>query len=181
MLVLVDEPPLVLLDQPLDLDRLGQHRGDDAHELDAAVEVALGLVAQIDAERADGAAVEQNRHADEAQLLVVALGPSGRAIQHRRLAAHPRHDNRLAGLDHPSRNTFADAVLHRLRRPVQSVRGLDEQLAALAQHDDHAPHGAVMPRQDFEDAVECRFAIESARECLTDFKQRRQPARFASL
>ena len=39
--VLVDQPPLLLLDQPLDLDRLRDHRRDDAEELDAAVVVAL--------------------------------------------------------------------------------------------------------------------------------------------
>src|SRR4029077_11378755 len=85
--VLVDQLALVLLDQALDLDRLADHRGDDAEELRAALEVALGLEPQIDRERADGATIEDDRHADEAQLLVRELGPRRRAVQKRRLAA----------------------------------------------------------------------------------------------
>ena len=81
--VLVDEPPLVLLDQPVDLQRLRDHRRDDAEELRAALEVALRLELEIDGERADGAAVQADRHADEAQLLVREL---------RRRAARCRND-----------------------------------------------------------------------------------------
>ena len=41
----------------------------DAEELDAAVEVALRLEAQVDGERAGRGAVEHDGHADEAELL----------------------------------------------------------------------------------------------------------------
>src|SRR5213596_479062 len=41
--VLVDEVPLVLLDQAVNLDRLRDHRRHDAEELRVAIEVALGL------------------------------------------------------------------------------------------------------------------------------------------
>ena len=162
MLVLVDQAPLVLLDQPLDLDGLRDHRRDDAEELHAAVEVALRLVAQIDAEGADGAPVQHHRHADEAQLLLVAVRPPRRPVEHGRLAADAWHDDRLGGFDDASGDAFAHAVLHVLGGAVESVRGFDIQLAAFAQQRDHAADGAVMFGEHFEHAVQRRFEVQRA-------------------
>ena len=58
MLVLSDELLLVLGDEALDLHRLRDHRRDDAEELHIAIEIAIRLVAQIDAEGADRPAVQ---------------------------------------------------------------------------------------------------------------------------
>ena len=51
--VLVDQPAPFFLDQPLDVERLRDHRADDAEELDAAFVVALRLELQVDGERTD--------------------------------------------------------------------------------------------------------------------------------
>ena len=59
MSVLGQQPPALVLHRPLNLQRLRDHRGDDSHELHAAVEIAFGLEPQIDAEGADGLAVER--------------------------------------------------------------------------------------------------------------------------
>src|SRR4029077_16005460 len=96
MRVLVDEMPLVLLDQAVNLERLRDQRRDDAEELRAALEVAISLEPQIDRQRPDRAAVQDDRHADEAQLLVRELGAPRRAVQERRFVAHAGHDNGLA-------------------------------------------------------------------------------------
>ena len=177
--VLVDQPLLVFLDQPLDLDRLRDARRDDAEELDVAVVVAIGIEPEIDAERADRAPVEQNRHADEAQLLLGQLRALRRAVEERRLLADARHDDRPAALDDLADDPLADAVAHRVRRRVEAVGGLDVQLAVVVQQRDQAAHGAVMLGQDLEHAVQRRSKIQRARERLADLEQRGQPPRLA--
>ena len=67
--VLVDQPLVLRGDEPLHLERLPDHRGDDAEERLRALVVAVGLELQVDAERADDAAVEADRDADEAGFL----------------------------------------------------------------------------------------------------------------
>ena len=154
MRVLGQQPPALVLDRALHLQRLRDHRGDDAHELHAAVEVALGLEPQIDAERADRLAVDQDRHADEAELLARQLGSSRRAVQKVRLAADPRHDDRLAALDHAAGDAFADAVADALRRLVEAVGRFDVEIALLGQQGDDAAQRAVPLAENLEHAVE---------------------------
>ncbi len=123
---------LVLLDQPLDLDRLRDRRRHDAVELDAAVVVAIGFELEVDAQRADGPAVEQDRHADEAELFLRQLGALRRAAQKGRLPAHARDDDRLAALDDLADDAFAEPVADRVRRLVEAVARLDVQLPVVA-------------------------------------------------
>jgi hypothetical protein len=163
----------------MDLHRLRDQRGDNAEELGAALEVALGLVFEIDRQRADRAAIEADRHADEAQFLVRQLRPPRGAVQERRLAADPRHDDRLAALDDLAGDPLADAVAHQPRAVADAVGGFDAQVAVLFQNRDDAANGAVMAREDFEDAVQRHLEVEGAGQRLADFEQRRQPARFA--
>ena len=177
--VLVDQRPLVLLDQAVNLHRLRDHRRDDAEELGAALEVALGLVLEIDGQRADRAAVQADRHADEAQLLVRQLGPPRRAVQERRLAADVRHDDRLAALHDLAGDALADAIADQARAVADAVGGLDAQVAVLLENRDDAADGAVMAREDLEDAVERRLQVQRARQRLADFEQGREAARFA--
>ena len=152
---------------------------DDAEELDVAVVVAVRIELEIDAERADRAPVEQDRHADEAQLLLRQLRPLRRAVEERRLLAHARDDDRLAALDDLADDAFADAVAHRVRRRVEAVGGLDVQLAVVVQQRDEAAHGAVVLRQDLEHAVQRRSQVQRARQRLADLEQRREPPRLA--
>src|SRR4051812_820597 len=177
--VLVDQPPLVLLDQPLNLHRLRDHRGDDAEELLAALEVPFRLVAEIDRQRADGAAGQDDRHADEAQFLVRELGPSRGAMQERRLAADARHHHRLGRLHDRAGYPFADLVTHRPRPVAEAVGGFDAQVAVGIDQRDDAADGAVMSSEDFEDAVQRRLEVQRPGERLAYFEQRRQAARFA--
>ena len=114
--VLVDEPLPVGLDQPVHLHRLRDHRADDAEELDGAVVVAIRLEAQVDADGADGLAFERDRRGDVGQLLLGELGPLRRAVEELRLAADPRHDDRLAALHDLAGDALAQAIAHRACR-----------------------------------------------------------------
>src|ERR1051325_2596054 len=69
MYVLVQKTLLISVDQVIDLDRLRDHRGDDGQKLGHALIVALGFITQVNAEHPDGAAVDEDGNADEAQLL----------------------------------------------------------------------------------------------------------------
>ena len=144
--VLVDQPLLVFLDQPLDLDRLRDARRDDAEKLDVAVVVAIGIELEVDADRADRAAVEQDRHADEAELFLRQLRPLGGAVQERRLLADARDDDRPAAFDDLADDPFAEPVADRMRRRIEAVGGLDVQFAVVVQQRDEAADGAVMLR-----------------------------------
>jgi len=166
--VLVDEGPLVLLDQPVDLQRLRDHRRDDAEELGAALEIALRLELEIDGERPDRAAVEADRHADEAQLLVRQLRAPRGAVQKRRLAADVRHDDRLPALDHFAGDPLADAV-----------GGLDAQVAVLLEHRHDAADRAVVARENLEHTVQRGLQVQRARQRLADLEERRQATGFA--
>ncbi len=176
--VLVDQLLLVFLDQALDFDRLRDARRHDAVELHAAVVVAIGIELQVDGQRADRAPVEQDRHADEAQLLFRQLTALRRAVEEGRLLAHPRHDDRLAALDDLADDPFADAVADGVRRGVETVRRLDVQLAVVPQQGHHAAHGPVVLREDLEHAMQRRSQVQRAGERLADFEQRRQPPRL---
>ena len=91
MRVLGQQPPALVLDRALHLQRLRDHRGDDTHELHAAVEVTLGLEPQIDAERADRLAVDQiGTHTKLSSSRDSSDRREG-AVQKIRLAADPRH------------------------------------------------------------------------------------------
>ena len=151
---------------------------DDAEELDAAVVVALRLEPEIDGERADRLPVQRDRHADEAQLLLRVLGPARREIEERRLAAHARHDDRLAALDDLAGDALAELDADGARAILEALDGFDVQLA-VAQQRDHAAHDAVMTEQRAQHALQRGLEIERARERLADLEQRRQPARVA--
>ena len=146
MRVLVDEPPLVLVDQPVDLDRLRDHRRDHAEELHAAVERALRIEFEVDCQRPHRAPVEDDGDADEAQFLVRELGTPRRAVQEGRLAADARHDDRLAALHDAPRDPLADLVADRARRVAHAVGGFDVQRAAGIEQRHEAADGAVLIR-----------------------------------
>ena len=122
--VFVLEPAAILLDQPLNLDRLRQHRGDDPEKLPRPIEVAVRLELEVDRQGANRLAVQGDRHADEAQFLLGQLGALRGAVQQHRLAAGARHDHRPAGFDDAPRNALADPVFHRRARLFQAVRTL---------------------------------------------------------
>ena len=107
------------------------------------------------------------------------LGAPRRAMQERRLAADARHDDRLAALHDAAGDAFADAVADRRAPVAEAVGRLDAQLAVLVQQRHDAADGAVMARQDLEDAVQRRLQVERARQRLAHLEQRRQPPRFA--
>jgi hypothetical protein len=178
--VLGQQPAALVLHRPLNLQRLRDHRGDDPHEFHAAVEIAFGLEAQIDAEGADGLAVQEDRHAHEAELLASELAPCG-AMQEIRLTAHTGHDHRLAAFDNPAGNAFAQPVADALGRLVETVGRFDRQLAVLAEQRHHAPDRAVALAENLEDAVERRFQIQRAGQRLAHFEERRQPASFTGI
>ena len=160
--VLVDQVALVFLDQTMDLHRLRDHRRDNAEKLGAAVEVALGLVLQVDGQRANGAPVEADRHAYEAQLLVRQLGTPRGAMQERRFAADVRHHNRLPALHHLAGDPFAHAVADEARSVADAVGGLHAQVPVLVHHRHDAADGAVVAGENLEDAMERCLQVQRA-------------------
>ena len=180
--VLVDEPLPVGADQAVHLDRLGDHRSDDAEKLRGAVVVAVSLVAEVDADRADGLALERDRRRDVGQFLLRQLGPVGGAIEERRLAAHPRHDDRLAALHHLAGNALAETVAHTLAWRDGAGGGLQLDLAGVFVEQHHrAPQRAVMAAEDLEHAVQPLFQIEGRRERLARFEKRRELPHLAGV
>ena len=180
MRVLVEQLLALVVDEALHLDGLRDHRCDDAEEFLRAVVVAIGLELEVDAQRADRLAVEHDRHADEAELLLRQLGPLRRAVQEHRLAADLRHDDRLAALDDASGDAFAELVADAIAGAVEPVGGLDLELAGVfVEHDDGAADGAVMAAEDFEDAMEPGLEIDRAGQRLARIEQGGQAPDFA--
>src|SRR6185503_13164487 len=107
---------------------------------------------------------------DEAQFLMRELGTPRRAVQHRRFAADLRHDDRLAALDDTSGDPFAELIADRPRPLGDAVGGLDADVAALVDERDQAADGAVLAREDLEDAVQRRLQVERARQRLADLE-----------
>ena len=175
--VLVEQPPPLLLDQPLDVERLRDHRADDAEELHAAVEIALGLEAQVDAQRPDGGALQHDRHAHEAQFLAKAVAALGGAVEEGRFAADARHDDRLAALGHLAGNAFSELVAHRPGAILEPFNRFDVQLA-LAEQGDHPADDAVVAHEDGQDARHARLEIQRSRQGLARLEQGRHATRI---
>ena len=151
--VLVDQPPPLFLDDALDVERLGDHRADDAEELHAAVVVAIRLEAQVDGERADGGAIERDRHADVAQLLLrlsrrrgARLRNAGSLLMRGTTIGFPLSTT-LPVMPSPSANANrAGAILEPFDR-------LDVQLA-VAEQRDHAADDAVVAHERDQHALQ---------------------------
>ena len=173
--VLVDEALVLRRHQPLDLEGLADHRGDQAVERLGPFVVAVGLEPQVDAERADDAAVDANRDADEAELLPGRVAPSGAAQHQGGLPADPRHDHRLAGFDDRANDPFAERVMNVMGGTVQAVGGIDMQLAAVVvEADDQAVGDRMAPRQGLEHHLQGAARIERARQRVGNLQQRRE-------
>jgi len=130
-------------------------------------ESAFRLEAEVDAQCAHGLAVQHDRHADVAQLLLRQLGSLGRAVQEHRLAADLRDDDRFAAFDDAAGDAFADLVADAIAGAIEAVGGFDLQLAGVfVQHDDGAADRAVMAAQHLEHTVEPGLEIDRAGERL---------------
>ena len=179
MRILVDQPFLVFLDEALNLDRLRDARRGDAEKFDVAVVIAVGVEPQIDAEGAHRPAIDQDRHADEAELLFGQLGTLRGAIEKCRFLADARHDDRPAALDDLADDAFAQTVANGVGGRLETIRGFDVQLPVVAKQGDEASDGAVVLGQHFEHTMETRAEIQSTRERLADFEQRGQSPRLS--
>jgi hypothetical protein len=159
--VLVDQLLALSLNQAVHAHRLRDHRSDDADEFRGAVVVAVRLEMQIDANGADRLAVERDRRRDVGELLLRQLGPLGGAMQKARLAADARHDDRFAGLDDFAGNALPEPIAHLTARRDRAGRRLELHVAGLVvQQHDRAAHGAVMPAENFEHALQRGAQIE---------------------
>jgi hypothetical protein len=157
--VLVEQAPPLLLDHLLHVERLPEDRADDAEELHAAVVIALRFEAEIDSERADGDTVQDDRHADEAQLLLAVIGPARREVEKCRLLADARHHDRLAALDNLAGDPFADLEADRSSAIFESLYRFDVQLI-FTQQRDHAAHDAVMTNEGLQHALHPGLQVE---------------------
>ena len=171
--VLLDQPLTLRVDEPRRLDRVGDHRRDDAEECQRAIVVAAGVERQVDAERADRPAIDDERDADEAELLARELGTLVRAAQEHRLAADLRHDDRPAALHDPAGDAFAQPVAGPPARRAQPDRGLDGELGGVRLEDRHgAANGVVMALEDLQHGMEAGLEIERPGQGLADLDER---------
>ena len=175
--VLLDQPLAIGLDQALDLDRVRDHRGDDAEELAGALVVSFRLVAQLDRQHARRPAIEQQRDADERALRI-----AGCPLAERGLAADPRDDHGTAGREHLARQragrhaALPGAIASRADR-----RGdFERQLIGRRQRDG-AADGVVRPLENLEHALQRRPEVRGARQRLAHLQQGRQLADLAAL
>ena len=177
--VLVEQSPPLLLDQPLHVERLRDHRADDAEELHAAVVVALRLEAEVDGERADGGAVHRDRHADEAELLL-ADGRDGAGRRLRNAGSRLTRGTTIGSpaFDHLAGDPLADLEAHGAGAVLEALGGLDQQLA-VAQQRHHAAHHAVVADERGEHTLHRSLQIERARQGLAHLQQGRQAPRIA--
>ena len=109
------------------------------------------------------------------------LRASRRAVQERRLAAHARHDDRLAALDDAAGDAFADAVADRVRRRSRPSDASTRSSPSSAD-------STTMPRtapwwfaRISSTRCSADLQVERARQRLADLEQRREPLRFARL
>ena len=174
--VLVHQPPVLCGDEPLDLERLPDHRGHDAEEGLRSIEVAIRLELPVYAKRTDDPAIEADGHADEARLFLVRIVARRRAEDQRGLFGDARDDHRLPRFDHFPDDPIAERVLNVVRRTIQPVRRLDVELPAVfvCEHDEAARDG-VTARQRLEDFLDAGFRIQRARQRLPDLQQGREP------
>ena len=152
------------VDDALDADPLGHQRRHDTEEFHRPIEIALGLEAEIGAQRADGFAVEQNRHAHVTDFFARQLRAIGCPPQEHRLARNARHDDGLAALHDAARDAFAEPELRvgfAARRPF--CRDDLDVACGRQQRDSAANHSC-------DGARECR-APDAAR--LSDSYRRR--------
>ena len=127
--VLLHQPLALGLEQPLDLDRLRDHRGDDAEELAGALVVAVRLEPQLDAEHAGGAAVQRAA----ARRRTTRSSSPATPLAERRLAADARHHDRPAGREDLARERAAGHA------------GLPAAIAAAADRRDDLERQTVRP------------------------------------
>ena len=161
--VLGEQAAPLVLDGALDLQRLRNHRGDYAQELDAAVEVASSLVVQEDPESAGRLPVDEDRHADEAELAARQFSALCGAVEQLRFAADPRHDNRPVALHHSASDALADPVAKTLRRALEAVGRFDTEVSVVVQQRDDAAHRVMPPGDNFEEALQRRLEVEGPR------------------
>ena len=194
--VLVHQALPVRFDERLHLERLRQHRTDDAVELRRPVVVAVASESQFDLEHAPALPRLLHRHADVGQVVVFesaapravteTLGVAPRGVRardvrrERRLLADTWDDQRPAALE--------DLLGQRAAERRVGMRGTDadggvemKAAAVLARQRDDAAAGAVIPLEDLEDAMERRFEVGGAGEGLAHVEQRRQLADLAAL
>ncbi len=177
-LVLLHQPLAIRLEQPLDLHRLGDHRRDDAEELRGPLVVAVRLEPQLDAERADGAAVHDQRHTHERPFVAVrtALGQGG-------LAADTGYDDRPRALDDASHQRAAGhgAVRHAIAAAGDRRDDLQVRTVLARGNRDRAAHGIVRLLENLEDTVQRDLEVQARGERLAALQERRQFANFARL
>ena len=162
------------------LERLRDHRGDDAVELERTLVVAILLVGEHHLERAPGPPPDGDRHGEVGELAAARALAGGR--RQRRLLAGARHHHRLAGVDDP----FGDAVAWPHPRPLRAEaradRGLDVQLARVRVEQEDRAAGHLMPAlEQVEHRLQRRLEVEYARQRLTDFEKGRKPADFVGM
>src|SRR5260370_39470764 len=106
--------------------------------------VAVGLIVQVDAQRADCVAIDLDGSANESQFLSAArCFPEAQSIQKHRFVAYLRHNDRLARFDDPARDPLTDSVLDSPNSAlVQAMRNGYAQLLCIRveKHNDPAHH-----------------------------------------
>ena len=158
------------LDHLVQLDRLGDHRGDDVEQPQPGVEIIRPAGLLIDAQRPDGLALQLDRHAEKRDFLaprrIAGLGP----VQEARVLGDIRHDDPLARLDDPPRDALADLVSALALGPLaEPVRDLDtDRLGLRVQQRDRPPLELQVRIERAQDAHQGLFQVQRFGERFRD-------------
>ena len=171
--VLLDQAPALGFRHARDLHGLRDHRADHAEELQRSLILPVPLEREVHRQRADGPAVDAQRHADEAQLAGVGAPP---ALVQQRLLRHLRHDDGAAALDDAAHHALARrgpgrAGARRSAAASRTASPLSSSASVTAGADD-----AVMPLERVEHGGQRLGQLEAARQRLADLDERGQLA-----
>ena len=181
--VLLHQPLAFTLDQPVDADRLRDHRRDDPQRLDHPLGVLLRHEEHFDAERSGAGALQENRHTEKAHVhLLGALRSRNRAVEEAGLLTHMRHHRGNSSLGDAAGDPLAHAIADPARAPGIAEGGLDhEQATGLLDQGDGASAGAAAALEHFEHAVQAGLEAEGPGQRLRHFEQRGELADIAGL
>src|SRR5262249_53300578 len=153
--ILVDQTLALGLDETVNFNRLGYHRGHHAKEFHGSLVIAFLFECQVYAKRAYGFPIQHYRHADKRELLLGKVFPLGCPVQKKRLPADLRHHDMLAALYTPAGYPFAQVVADLLAVGREPISGLDAQVAGvLLEQGNRAAGHPVMALQYFQHFVQ---------------------------
>ena len=174
--VFLNQPLTLFLGGQTQLDRLGDHRGDDREQTHVLLQRGALRVGPIGAQGADDPVLQLDRHADVRDVSVGARDDRTGAVQKTRLFGHLGDDRRLSALKHLADHPLPDAVA----APALLLRGepesrLDRDLPGFPVEQVQAsPNDSLVAGNDLQDRTQGVPQVEAGVQGLADVEQHGQ-------